>query len=124
MPRALCPNGSCTDDGYGVTITATIDVPDESDFYVLDVLDLPPHHFALTARLSDLPDGTNYDLYLYRWDGQSYQLLDASTNDGTGSEVVRYSHTGDGESGRYGIEVRGISGASCAPYTLAIQNPS
>lgn len=121
---ALCPSGSCTDDGYDVTITATIDVPGDTDFYVLNVVDLPSHHFALTARLSDIPDGTNYDLYLYRWDGQSYQALDASTNDGTGNEVVSFSPSGDGESGRYGVEVRGVSGASCALYTLDIQNPN
>ncbi len=121
---ALCPSGGCTDDGYDVTITATIDVPGDVDFYTLDVADLPSHHFALTARLSDIPDGTNYDLALYRWDGQSYQPLDTSTNDGTGDEVVSFSHSGDGESGRYGVAVRGVTGASCTPYTLEIQNPN
>jgi hypothetical protein len=114
----------CTDDGFQLVVAGTIDVAGESDFYVLDVQDLPGHSFALQAQLSDIPHGTNYDLFLYRFDGTNYVLLDSGTNNGTGSETVGHSPSGDGASGRYGIEVRGISGVSCDPYRLEIENPN
>jgi hypothetical protein len=50
--------------------------------------------------------------------------LDSSTNDGTGNEVVSYSGGAGDQSGRYGIEVRGIDGASCDVYRLEIENPN
>ncbi len=115
--------GTCTDDGFDILVEGTINVAGESDFYVLDVVDLVGHNFSLTARLSDIPDDTNYDLYLYRLDGSAYMPLDSSTNDGTGNEVVSFSGSGD-RSGRYGVEVRGIAGTSCEPYRLEIGNPN
>lgn len=120
---ALC-TGSCTDNGFDLVVAGTIDVAGDSDFYVVDVVDLPMHSFSLHARLSDVPHGTNYDLFLYRLEGGVYVPLDSSTNDGTGAEAVAYSANGDGESGRYGIEVRGIAGASCTAYRLDIENPN
>ncbi len=122
--NARCNGGSCTDDGYDLLVDATIDVAGETDFYVVDVVDLPGHNFFLTAHLTDIPDDTNYDLYLYRFEGGVYVPLDDSTNNGTGNEVVSFSGSGDDESGQYGIEVRGISGASCAQYRLEIENPN
>jgi len=123
--NALCPGGSCTDDGYDLVVHGTIDVAGETDFYVVDVTDLPGHNFALTAHLTDIPHGTNYDLHLYRLESGNYVPLDDSTNDGTGNEVVSFSgSSGTDESGRYGVEVRGITGASCAQYTLEIENPN
>jgi hypothetical protein len=116
--NARCPGGSCTDDGYDLLVDATIDVAGETDFYVVDVVDLPGHNFFLTAHLTNIPDDTNYDLYLYRFEGGVPMPLDDSTNNGTGNEVVSFSGSGDDESGQYGIEVRGVSGASCAQYRL------
>jgi hypothetical protein len=119
-----CNGGSCTDDGYDLLVNATIDVAGETDFYVVDVVDLPGHNFFLTAHLTDIPDDTNYDLYLYRFEGGVPVPLDDSTHNGTGTEVVSFSGSGDDESGQYGIEVRGVSGASCAQYRLEIENPN
>jgi hypothetical protein len=117
-------SGGCTDDGFTLIVNATVDVVGDSDFYVVDVADLVGHNFALQAQLSDIPHGTNYDLFLYRLDGDTWQLLDSSTNNGTGSETVGHSVGGDGASGRYGIEVRGITGATCEQYRLEIEDPS
>ncbi len=119
-----CSSG-CTDDGFDIIVDATIDGPDDaSDFYVVDVTDLVGNHFALQARLSDVPDDTNYDLFLYELDGATFIELDRSTNDGTGSETVAFSGNGDDKSGRYGIEVRRIEGSSCELYRLEIENPN
>ncbi|MEO6028971.1 MAG: hypothetical protein ABIR79_19070 [Candidatus Binatia bacterium] len=117
--------GGCTDDGFNIIVDANIDGPDDaSDFYVVDVTDLVGNHFALQARLSDVPDDTNYDLFLYRLEGAIFTELDRSTNDGTGAETVGFSGNGDDKSGRYGIEVRRIEGSSCELYRLKIENPN
>jgi hypothetical protein len=119
-----CPGGVCTDDGYDLTILGTIDVPGDTDFYVLDVVDLVGHSFALQAKLSDIPDDTNYDLFLYRFVGGQYVLLESSTHNGTGSESVEHSVGDNRQAGRYGVEVRGVSGASCGQYRLEIEDPN
>lgn len=119
-----CGGGTCTDDGFDILVQGTIAVAGETDFYVLDVVDLVGHNFALTARLTDVPDDTNYDLHLYRLEGGTWAELDASSNDGTGAEVVSFSGGSGDQSGRYGVEVRGIEGTSCAAYRLTIENPS
>ena len=121
--NAQC-NGGCTDDGFDLLVTATIDTAADSDFYVVDVTDLPGHNFSLQARLSDVPDGTNYDLYFYRRDGAVFTELDHSTNDGTGSEAVSFDGDAGDNSGQYGVEVRRIAGSSCDPYQLEIENPN
>jgi hypothetical protein len=121
--NAQC-NGGCTDDGFDLLVTANIDTADDGDFYVFDVTDLPGHTFSLQARLSDVPDDTNYDLHFYRLDGNVFTELDQSTNDGTGAEAVDFDGDGGDNSGRYGVEVRRITGASCDPYTLEIGNPN
>ncbi len=118
-----CGSG-CTDDGFTVLIAANIDGPDDDDFYVLDVTDLPGNNFSLQARLSNVPDDTNYDLYLYRLDGAVFTLIDQSTNNGTGSETVTFSGNGGDNSARYGVEIRRIDGSSCEPYSLKIENPN
>lgn len=120
-----CPGGGCTDDGYGITVLANIDDDLDRDFYTFDVADTPGHTFLLQAQLSDIPHGANYDLYLYRKNGSAFDQLDQSTNNGTGSESVSYD-PGDGvdASGTYGVEVRRVSGSSCANYTLDVSNPN
>jgi hypothetical protein len=123
--NALCPGGACTDDGYELTVQATIDLPSDDDFYSVDVADLALHDFLLQVRLEDIPHGTNYDLYLYRIDGGVPMLLDQSTNDGTGAETVEFDPNGIGDNtGTYGIEVRRVSGESCQQYRLEIKDPS
>ena len=128
LPASLsgaCPSGGCTDDGYDLAIEATIDSESDSDFYSLDVVDLVSDDFQIQVRLEDIPDGTNYDLYLYRIDGGTPMLLDQSTNDGTGSEAVEFDPQGVGDnSGTYGIEVRRVSGSSCSLYRVEIEDPS
>ena len=116
----------CTDDGYDLTVLGTIGDDQDDDFYTVDVADTAGHTFALRANLTDIPHGTNYDLYLYRKNGDAFDLLDQSTHDGTGSESVAYDpNAGAGDvSGTYGVEVRRVSGSSCASYTLEVSNPN
>jgi hypothetical protein len=115
----------CTDDGYDLTVLANIADDQDDDFYTLDVADTPGHTFALRANLSDIPHGANYDLFLYRKNGSDYDLLDSSTHDGTGSESVAYDPAGGVDaSATYGVEVRRVSGSSCAHYTLEVSNPN
>ncbi len=123
--NGLCPAGACTDDGYDLAVEATIDSDADGDFYSLDVEDLAAQDFLLQVRLEDIPDGSNYDLYLYRIDGGVPMLLDQSTNNGTGAETVEFDPNGLGDNtATYGIEVRRISGSSCESYRLEIKDPS
>ena len=79
----------------------------------------------VAGRLSDLPSGTNYDLYLYRKTAEGWEQVDFSDNGGTGAESVRYDGIDDADNtGQYAVEVRHVSGSSCTPYTLDIKDGS
>ncbi len=122
--NAQC-NGGCTDDGYELEVHGTIATTSDNDFYVWDVEDRPQDTFQIVARLSDLPSGTNYDLYLYRKTAEGWEQVDSSDNGGTGSEAVRYDGIEDiDNTGQYGVEVRRVTGSSCTPYTLEIKDGS
>ena len=98
----------------------------DSDFYTIDVSDLPGHSFSLNARLSDIPNGNNYDLHLYRKNGNTFEELDVNhgTNGGSQDETVSFGDNAPDNSGTYGLEVRRVSGASCELYKLEIDNPN
>ncbi|MCC6847577.1 MAG: hypothetical protein IT294_03680 [Deltaproteobacteria bacterium] len=124
--RALdvqCPGG-CTDDGYDLVVHGNIGDATDGDFYVWNVTDLPRHDFQIVAQLKNVPKGADYDLYLYRWSGDAFEPIGASTNDRDSNETIRYDGLAADEtnSAQYGIEVRRVSGSSCAPYTLAVED--
>lgn len=121
-----CTHSHCTDDGYELDVAATINSNTDNDFYVWDVADQPNDNFQIIAQLKDVPKGVNLDLYLYRRNGDVFEEVDASTNDGSANETVRYDGVDiDGaNSGQYGLEVRRVSGTSCNKYTLRIQDPN
>jgi hypothetical protein len=126
-PRALdaqCPGG-CTDDGYELDVAGNIHAPDDGDFYVWNVADLPGHDFQIVAQLKNLPKDVNYDLHLYRRNGDVFEEIGASTNTRDSNELIVYEgDSDDGENGgQYGIEVRTVEGAACTPpYTLEIKD--
>ena len=126
-PRALdaqCPGG-CTDDGYELTVAGNIHAPDDGDFYVWSVADLVGHHFQIVAQLKNLPKDVNYDLHLYRRNGDVFEEIGASTNARDANELIVYEgHGEDGTNGaQYGVEVRAVSGSACTPpYTLEIKD--
>jgi hypothetical protein len=119
-----CGQNGCTDDGYELDVKGNISTATDNDFYTWDVQDLPQHNFQIIAQLKNLPKGVNYDLYLYRRNGDVFEQIDASNADRDSNETVRYDGIDeDGvNTGQYGIEVRRVSGSSCTAYTLEIQD--
>jgi hypothetical protein len=119
-----CGAGGCTDDGYELDVAGNISDADDDDFYIWDVQDTPRNDFQIIAQLKNLPKGVNYDLYLYRRNGDVFEQVGASTNDRDSNETIRYDGLPEDEAntGQYGIEVRRVSGSSCAPYTLEVQD--
>jgi hypothetical protein len=95
----------------GETIEAALCSGDPDDYYYVDLLAAA----TLDLFLSNLPAGTNYDLYLYRWTGGNH--LTRSVNPGTMPEQI---HIELGP-GRYGIRVYpSTAGRSPQPYRLAV----
>lgn len=126
QPRRLddqCPGG-CTDDGYDLAVHGNISDASDDDFYIWDVQDLPQHSFQIIAQLKNVPKGTNYDLYLYRRNGDVFEEIGSSKNDRDTNEAIRFDGFPEDEAntGQYGIEVRRVSGSSCAPYTLEVSD--
>jgi len=59
-----------------------------------------------------------------KWNGAAFEQLDASNEVRDSNETVRYDGVDEdgANSGLYGIEVRRVSGSSCTPYTLEVQD--
>jgi hypothetical protein len=92
----------------GVPIQSYICAPDDiDDYYYIDVTHLNP----ITARLTNIPRGMDYDLYLYYGDS----LVAGSNKYGNADEELHYTPT---QIGRYYIRVYPYSGHSLNPYTL------
>ena len=62
------------------------------------------------------PSGTDFDLYLYKWNGSSWVVV-ASGTTASNNETVSYS----GTSGYYEWEVRSYSGSGT--YNLWLKHP-
>lgn len=119
-----CGATGCTDDGYDLEVDGNISTATDNDFFVWDVVDLPQHNFQIIAQLKNVPKGTNYDLYLYKWNGAAFELLDASNEARDSNETVRYDGVDEdgANSGQYAIEVRRVAGSSCTLYALEIED--
>jgi len=126
-PRALDDQcaGGCTDDGYELHVAANLHAPDDRDFYVWNVQDLVGHDFQIVAQLKSVPKNTNYDLFLYRRNGDVFEQIGASTNARDANELIVYEGVAEdgANGGQYGIEVRGITGSACTPaYALEVKD--
>jgi len=79
--------------------------------------------FELNVQLSAVPDGNNYDLFLYS-DEKPSVVLTSSINGGNQNEAINYAWTGKvggDDSRKFYIEIRYISGpATENHYTLEI----
>jgi hypothetical protein len=92
----------------GVPIQSYICAPDDrSDYYRINVTALSP----ITIRLTGIPYGVDYDLYLYR----DNDIVATSNRYGHADEAFTYAPA---ETGEYYIRVNPYSGYSLSPYTL------
>jgi hypothetical protein len=67
----------------------------------------------------------NYDLLLYRRNGDVFEEIGTSTNTRDSNELIVYEGDSDdgANGGQYGIEVRAVTGSACTPpYTLEIKD--
>jgi hypothetical protein len=95
----------------GGAIEAALCSSDPDDYYYVDLSVAA----TLDLFLSNLPAGTNYDLYLYRWIGGVH--LDRSVEPGTTPEHIHFPV----EAGRYGIRVYpSTADRSPQPYRLVV----
>lgn len=112
-------------------ITANIHGSADSDFYHLFLLDdfaLGADQFYLLTTLSGIPQGTDYDLYIY-WDDpedgkDEIKMVGSSTKAGSSTESYSVpGRSGPEDGGDYWIEVRWVYGTICDQnYTLTIEN--
>jgi hypothetical protein len=89
--------------------TGASDVQPDGNWYYSD--SAGRHRAILTG-----PANADFDLYLYRWDGQAWKTVDSSTS-ATSNEEVLY----DGSAGYYAWLVSSYSGAGS--YELLIDRP-
>jgi len=80
---------------------------DIDDYYYIEVTSLSP----ITVRLTNIPNGVDYDLYLYYGDSR----VAGSDNPGNANEEINYIPS---QTGRYYIRVYPYSGHSLSPYRL------
>jgi hypothetical protein len=118
MPSCPSPYNSYEPNNYmcsttselspGVPIQSYICAPDDKDdYYYIDVTTLNP----ITVRLTHMPTGVDYDLYLYF--GGS--IVASSGKYGNADEAFTYTPS---QMGMYFIRVYPYSGHSLSPYTL------
>ncbi len=119
-------------DPATLTLHAAIQTEDDVDwfhFVLEDDFAIGADQFYVTVRLSDIPEGADYDLYLW-WDnpeeaGDPEEALVAeSVSPGNQTEEVTvYGVSGPDSGGDFWVEVRAGGGFDCtAPYTLYIEN--
>ncbi len=103
----------------GSCISATIDNPDDTDFYMFTV----GSDTNVGVRLQNIPEGTDYDLAVYSFDSSTYgfTLLSSSTY-GSNSDEAVISQLAEGF---YYIKVYSYSGSSeTQSYKLSVTDDS
>jgi len=126
------PNLNGVNEPAYFSLEASIHSSSDSDFYKIELVDdfaWGNDLFYVEVKLSHVPAGTNYDLYLWWDDPDDFYF--------SGTDNIRYSknsgqqdeyliHNGDSgpeNGGSYWIEVRRVSGSSCSDfYLLEIEN--
>jgi hypothetical protein len=106
-------------NGFTYTLTAGIHIPGDGDWYAFYSDDGWWDDWEITAHLSGMAFGTNYNLELY--DGPSH-VREGSYNEGTADEHVHVDGTPVvDDSGTYWIRVWSADGTyACDQYTLSI----
>lgn len=113
------------------TYQASIHGAGDNDFFHLYTLDEPylgADNFYLEVKLTNIPQGTDYDLFVY-WDNpdddvDNIVLVGESTKAGSADETVLVEgRSGPEDGGDYWIEVRWVYGTLCDKfYTLTQTN--
>jgi hypothetical protein len=86
----------------------------KSDYFYIDISTTN----AINVYLTDIPTGTDYDLYLYRsCSDDPNNPADESRKPGSSPETISYSPLA---TGRYYIRVYAYSGYSTSPYSLRV----
>ena len=111
------------DSGYDLTVDGNLVPAGDNDFYIVHVTD-GLFIFLMKVTLSNIPAGSNYDLYVYRWDGSRWNDVGHSTNAGNAQDYVEYGgNTIGDDTAYYGFEVRYVSGpVTCAKYRLNVHD--
>jgi hypothetical protein len=85
----------------------------KSDYFYVDISTTN----AINIYLTDIPAGTDYDLYLYQNPGDDPNNPAAKAEGYGSSETLPYTPLA---TGRYYIRVYGFSGSSASPYSLRV----
>jgi uncharacterized repeat protein (TIGR01451 family) len=94
----------------GQTCTGSLDGPDVTDYYAVE-LTAGQH---ITIRLTGIPSGADYDLYLY---DSVNNLRETSDESGNKEELIEYTAT---ETGRHYIRVFELTATNRAPNTYQL----
>ncbi len=118
-------DGDDPSDPATLTLYGSIHSPDDVDWYhfwLEDDFAIGVDQFYLTVRLTDIPPGTNYDLYLW-WDNPEVDetpeenMIASSTNPSNQSEELTVTGvSGPDNGGDFWIEVRSAEGFDCESY--------
>ncbi len=118
-------DGDSPDSPATLTLYGSIHSPTDSDWFHLwleDDFALGPDEFYLTVRLSSIPAGTDYDLFLW-WDNPEVAetpeeaVVAESTNPGTQSEELTvFGVSGPDSGGDFWIQIRPVEGYDCESY--------
>jgi hypothetical protein len=121
-PDKYEPNDSCG-QAYGPLTSGQtyqswisncdLDTYKKSDYFYIDISTLN----SINIYLTNIPGGTDYDLYLYRNPGDDPGNWAARSISTGSSETISYSPPA---TGRYYIRVYSYSGFSTSPYSLQV----
>jgi len=116
------PNDSCSQAHGPLTSGQTyqswisncdLDTYKKSDYFYIDISTLG----TIDIELTNIPAGTDYDLYLYRNPGDDPDNWAASSVGTGSSETISYSPQA---TGRYYIRIYSYRGSSTSPYSLRV----
>ncbi|MCA9560594.1 MAG: hypothetical protein KC583_18730, partial [Myxococcales bacterium] len=122
--------GTCfvlAEEDPNVFLNATIDNRDDADFYCFDAVDntsIPGFGEHIRVMLEDIPNGADFDLFLYRSvaDCNANRPAASSTNTGSDDESIDWVEAINVEDGgRWVVRVKRYQGSDCArQYRLTI----
>ncbi len=121
-------NGNPIPDVENLTIRATLDHIGDVDHYCIvasDGFSVPGFREDFEITLTQIPQGNDYDIYLYRsiGDCQNNNSLDQSLNISNNDEDIHWDEDlASADDGTYVIKVRGVGQAHACydSYTLTV----
>ncbi len=102
----------------GYSFSPTLSTTDTRDYFWFYAHDNASWDFQIDVYVSNIPTGTDYDLYVYDIDGDVLGVSDALGNAPEHVTVLGMPAVND--SGWYQVEVRRYSGSSCQRYSVDI----